>query len=117
MGVSSASSECHQHIKSIVDGLEGIQQIKDDIIVHGKGTEHDCRLEALFKRFQEYHITLQKEKCQLGMPEVKWFGHIYSKHGTSIDPSKVEVIKAWPKPKDKQRSSLSYRWCNFVKHS
>ena len=35
------------------------------------------------------------------MAEVKWFGHIYSKHGMSADPSKVELIKAWPKPNDK----------------
>ena len=28
------------------------------------------------------HITLQKEKCQLGMAELKWFSHIYSKHDT-----------------------------------
>ena len=37
MGVSSASSECHERIRRIVEGLEGIQQIKDDIVVHGKG--------------------------------------------------------------------------------
>lgn len=83
MGVSSASGECHQHV------------------MYAKGTEQDCRLEALFKRFQEYHITLRKEKYQLGMAEVKWFGHMYSKHGISEDPSKGEVIKAWLIPKDK----------------
>lgn len=45
-----------------------------------KGTKHHCRLEALFKGFQEYHITIRKEECQLGMAESKWFGHISSKH-------------------------------------
>ena len=88
MGISSASSWCHQCIKSIVDGLEGMQQIKDDIVEHGKFTEHNCRLEALFKQFQEYHITLQKEKSQPGMAEVKWFGYIYSKHVS-------RPIKSW----------------------
>lgn len=101
MWVLSASSECHQCIKSIIDGLEEMQQIKDDIVLHEKGTEHDCRLKALFKWFQEYHITLWKEKCQLGITEVKWFGHIYYKCGMSAEPLKVEVIRAWPKPKDK----------------
>ena len=69
--------------------------------MHGKDTEHDCRLELLFKKFQEYDIALWKEKCQLGMAEVKWFDHIYSKHDMSADPSKVESIKAWSKPKNK----------------
>ena len=101
MGTSSASSECHEGIRRIVEGLEGVQQIKDDIVVHGKGMEHDRKLEALFQRFQEYNITLRRAKCQLGMPQVKWFKHIYSKQGMSADPAKVEMIQAWPQPTDK----------------
>ena len=77
MGVSSASSECHERIRLVVEGLEGVQQIKDDIVVHGKGEEHDKRLRALMKRLEEYNITLRKEKCKFGVSEVKWFGHIY----------------------------------------
>ena len=69
--------------------------------MHEKVTELECRLEALFKRFQEYTITLRKEKCQLGMAKVKWFGHIYSNHGISGELSKVGVVKAWPRRKDK----------------
>jgi len=41
MGVSSDSSECHERIRLVVEGLEGVQQIKDDILVHGSGKEHD----------------------------------------------------------------------------
>ena len=69
--------------------------------MHEKDTEHDCRLKALFKKFQEYNIILRKEKCQLGIVQVKLFGHIYSKYGMSADPSKAEVINAWQKLKDK----------------
>ena len=53
MGVSSASSECHERIRLVVEGLEGVQQIKDDIVVHGDGKEHDSRLEALLERLAE----------------------------------------------------------------
>ena len=66
MGVSSASSECHERIRRILEGLEGIQQIKDDIVVHGKGEEHNKRLKALLKRLQQYNITLRQEKCKFG---------------------------------------------------
>ena len=41
MGVSIASSECHERIRLVVEGSEGVQQIKDDILVHGSGKEHD----------------------------------------------------------------------------
>ena len=33
MGVSSDSSECHERIRLVVEGLEGVQQIKDDTVV------------------------------------------------------------------------------------
>ena len=78
MGVSSASSECHERIRLVVEGLQGVQQIKDDIVVHCAGSEHASRLQALLERLEEYNISLRREKCNLGVPEVKWFGRIYS---------------------------------------
>ena len=50
MGVSSASSKCHERIRLVVEGLEGVQQ---NIVVHGVGKEHDIRLEALLERLAE----------------------------------------------------------------
>jgi transposase InsO family protein len=101
MGVSSGSSECHEKLRRILEGLEGVVQIKDDLVVHGKGEQHDRRLEALLARLAKYNITLRKEKCAFGQQEVKWFGNIYSKEGMSPDPDKVSAIKAWPRPEDK----------------
>ena len=102
MGVSSASSECHERIRLVVEGLEGVQQIKDDIVVHGAGKEHDSRLVALLERLAEYNITLRREKCKFGAPEVKWFGHIYSKQGMAVDPERKQVIRDWKRPADKK---------------
>ena len=59
-----------------MESLPGIQQINDDIVVHGKGEEHDMRLNALVERLEEYNITLRKEKCKFGRSEVKLFGHL-----------------------------------------
>merc|ERR1711888_82853 len=101
MGVHTASSECQEKVRLLLDGLEGIQQIQDDVVVHGVGEEHDERLQALLERLHKYGITLRKEKCQFGVPEILWFGNIYSKQGMSPDPEKVKMIKSWPAPADK----------------
>ena len=71
MGVSSASSECLERIRLVVEGLEGVQQIKDDIVVLKAGKEHDSRLVALLERLTEYNITLRREKCKFEVPEVQ----------------------------------------------
>ena len=76
-------------------------EIKDDVCIHGEGKEHDKRLLAVLHRFQEYGITLRREKCKLGQPEVTWFGNVFHKQGMSPDPAKVANIKDWPAPEDK----------------
>ena len=53
MGTPSASGECHNAMALILQGLKGVVQIKDDIIVHRVGQEHDKNLRALLKRLHE----------------------------------------------------------------
>ena len=42
----------------ILDGLKGVIVIKDDILVHGKGEEHDAILDACLQRLYKYGIRL-----------------------------------------------------------
>ena len=97
-GVNCAGQECNNNLRAIVEGLEGIIQIADDIVVFGKGRIHDQRLEKLLRRLEKWGITLRKEKCCWGRPEVLWFGKVYSKAGVSIDPTKTEVIRSLERP-------------------
>ena len=66
MGVTSASSECHERIRLVVEGLKGVQQIKDDIVMHRAGKEHNSRLVALLERLAEYHS--EEGKVQVRSP-------------------------------------------------
>ena len=86
MGTPPASGECHTKLAQITAGLMGVVQIKDDLVIHGKGKEHDARLEALLDRLVKFELTLRPEKCMFGQQEVKWFGHVFSAQGMSPDP-------------------------------
>ena len=101
MGTPPASAECHSKIEEMLKGLEGVVQIKDDLVIYGEGKQHDERLRRVLQRCMEFGLTFRKEKCKLGQPEVLWFGNVFSKQGMSPDPSKVAIIKEWPAPKDK----------------
>ena len=52
----------------------------------------------MLERFREAGLTLRREKCHLGKPEVRWFGMIFSKEGMSPDPEKTAIIRNWPAP-------------------
>ena len=101
MGTHSGSSELQERVRVIVKGLEGVAQIKDDIVIFGCGAEHDDRLEKFLARIQDHVLTVRREKCKFGVREVLWFGHIYDKQGMRVDPDKVQLIMDWPSPKDK----------------
>ena len=36
------------------------------------------------------------------MPEVKWFGHIYSKQGMTVDTERKQVTRDWKRPREKK---------------
>ena len=99
MGTSPASSEIQKRIRSIIQHLPNAIHIKDDILVHGIGREHDVHLKNVCKTLQQNGVTLRPKKCHLGQPSVRWFGQIYSKVGASPDPEKCDIIKEWPAPK------------------
>ena len=98
MGTSPASSEIQKKIREIICRCPNAIHIKDDILVHGVGQNHDHHLREVLKMLQDKGITLRPEKCHLGQPQVKWFGNIYSKDGVSPDPDKCSIIKNWPAP-------------------
>ena len=37
-------------------------------------------------------------KCELYIEQLALLGHVISKDGVSIDPSKVEAVRNWPRP-------------------
>ena len=37
--------------------------------------------------------------CEFWLEEVKFLGHVVSKGGVAVDPSKVEVVMEWKQPK------------------
>ena len=114
MGTPPASGECHAKMSTILEGLEGILVIKDDIVVHGKGQQHDKNLEACLTRLYEYGIRLRREKCKLGQQAIMWFGHIFTKQGMSPDPAKVKHIKDWPALKSKEEVKSFLQMVQFV---
>ena len=62
-GVCSASEQYQQEISKVLAGIEGAQNISDDVIVHGADQEmHDKRLHAVLRRLRERGLTLNREK-------------------------------------------------------
>src|ERR1043165_9429447 len=73
----------------------------DDIILFSDSiSNHLSRLEELFKRLRKASLKLKPSKCHILQTEVSFLGHQVSKDGITTDPTKIEMIKEWPVPKN-----------------
>lgn len=92
-GVSCAPEMYNKVLAQTLSGLQGVNSIFDDIIVHGKNNkEHDARLEALLSRLEEKGLTLNLKKCQFNMPHIDFMGVVLSEHGMGLADSKVKSV-------------------------
>ena len=112
-GVNIASAECNNNLRALLTGLDGIVQIQDDIVVHGKGRQHDARLAKVLQRLDQEGFTLRRDKCVFGQPEIAWFGKVYSHAGVSIDPNKTATIRNLPTPTTKEETTSFLQMAQF----
>jgi len=50
-------------------------------------------------RLQEHNLKLQPNKCEFLRKEVIYLGHIITKDGIWLDPSKLYAVEKFPVPR------------------
>jgi hypothetical protein len=72
----------------------------DDILPFAVSEEEILqRLHRLFTRFREYNVTLNPEKCTVGMDRVEYVGHLIDAEGMHFTRTKLESIARFEEPK------------------
>ena len=100
MGLTSSGDEFCARTDKALSGIPGVHKLVDDILVYGEDHEELLdRIKQVFKRRQEWGITLSKDKYQYGL-EVKFAGYIISGEGTRPDPKLTPAISEFPAPTD-----------------
>ena len=61
---------------------------------------------------QEHNLFLKKKKCRSEVKSINYLGLILEKGVTCMDPTKVEGIRAWPRP-TKSKMSDSF-WASVT---
>lgn len=71
----------------------------DDIVAVTPTFEMHLKvLEEIFKRLKAAKLTLNKEKCTLCRPELKYLGYVVDEEGLRVDPEKIQAILQIPTP-------------------
>jgi hypothetical protein len=68
----------------------------NDILVYSRSEEEHLRL--ALQKLRENRLYAKLNKCVFWMKQVGFLGHIISKGGISVDPSKVQDVLSWNAP-------------------
>lgn len=72
----------------------------DDILIYSKSEEeHAEHLRVALEILRAEKLYAKFSKCEFWMKEVQFLGHVVSKEGIKVDPTKIEAILNWERPK------------------
>ena len=71
----------------------------DFIILSSTPEEHLEHLRLVFERFRSHNLYIYPDKCDFFRMKVLFFGHIVSKDGLEVDPSKIEAVQKFQVPR------------------
>ena len=98
-GISSAPEIFQRTMEHIMEGEKQVIVFYDDILVFGENDDsHEKALQSCIKKSVDAGLKLNKGKCEFGVDEIEFLGHIFSKDGIRPDPMKVNAITEMPDP-------------------
>jgi hypothetical protein len=72
----------------------------DDLNVHSESwEEHLQHLGIVLYKLREVNLKLNPNKCCFAAKSITFLGHVVSKEGTKLDPSKIEAVLHFSQPK------------------
>ena len=120
-GVSLGPEEYQRRQHEALEGLVGVVNKADDILVFGSGDsideaekDHDINLWNLTLRCREVNLKLNPKKFQFKVKQVTWMGHLLSSTGVIPHPDRVQAIKDMTPPHDVKGVQRFLGMCNYL---
>ena len=71
----------------------------DDILVYSADAEqHELHLRTVLERLLQHMQYAKRSKCDFGVLEVEYLGHIVGGGKVWADPAKISAVAEWPAP-------------------
>jgi len=101
-GVTNASGVFMEYMNRIFHPYldQFVVVLIDDILVYSKsGEKHAEHLRVVLQVLREKRLFAMLSKCEFWLREVSFLGHVNSKGGIAVDPTKVDAVMQWKSPK------------------
>jgi len=88
-------------MNSVLQSLlhKNVEVYIDDNLIHAQSMEELVdTLRKVFVQLRNHGLKLNKKKCQLGVTEVEFLGHLVDSNGLRVSPSRIESILSLQPP-------------------
>jgi transposase InsO family protein len=103
-GLTNAPATQQRWIEQVLMGLNWaicMVYIDDIVIFSNSFEEHLKDLESVLQRLEEKGMSIAPEKCGFCKPSFEILGHICTRDGIAPNPAKIEAIRNYPRPTNK----------------
>ena len=115
MGLSNATDLFETCIREILEGLSGVTNIADDVLIFGRTeSEFKTNVISFLDRCVKQDMHLNPDKIQINYIEVPFFGNTLSKDGLSPDMNKVKLIQEWLTPTNQKELQSFLGTVNYL---
>ena len=98
-GLSGVPVSFQRLMDTLLRDLSFVTTYLDDVLIHSSSTEeHHHHLATVFERLHAAGLTLHGGKCNIGVCQVKYLGHVFSGKGMEPDCTKMSAGCNWPIP-------------------
>lgn len=118
MGLSNSPGHFQKVFTEVMAGLVGygLEIYVDDMIIHAATQDEFLSLlNKVFERLSEHDIRVKKDKCQIGLTQVKFLGHLVDGNGIQIDPDRKVAIEKMSKPTNVEELRTFLGVCGYVR--
>ncbi len=97
-------------------GPEKLFLYMDDIIVIGVSEKHHLNnLKSVFEVCRKMNLKINPKKCEFGKSSVTFLGHRCTDRGILPDDSKIDVLRNYPLPLDKDAVRRFVAFANYYR--
>ena len=97
MGLSNATDIFETCMRNIVDGVQGVINIADDVLVCASDYDvFKSNVVSFLDHCVEHDLHLNPNKIRINVDSVPFFGKTLTKNGLMKDENKWKVIQDWP---------------------
>lgn len=114
-GLSCSPEYFVEKFSRILTGIPNVIFHVDEVLIFANDQQiHNEVLREVLKRIDDEGVTINMEKSEIGVCEIKFLGQILNKNGISVDPERIRAITSMKAPTNKTELLRFLGMVNFI---